>query len=548
MRVLFLPKNKNKMYKTQIVKSLFFLSIYSLIIGCAQFVPPTGGKMDETPPKLISSVPKMEQKNFKEKSIRLEFDEHIDVTSLRQELLIIPAAEGTFDIKSKSNAVIIKFDKPFKDSTTYTLNFRKGIKDLNERNETKNLKLVFSTSNSIDSLIVGGNVKSILTNQPILDVHVALYKIQDSLDLKKTKPDYFIKTDSSGNYQFENIKKGKYKIYSFIDKNSNLRYDTKTEPIGFRQDTLDLFKNLTEINFFIANANNEKPKNLKSQSRVEDYTVLYNKNIKTFEVKFENKADSIPYKGEAKELKFYNTKQRTDTLKVSITVTDSSNVSFTHLQKIKFKEPEKRRKEKREYLSFNLKPKIGEDIDKNMKLEFSFETPILNFDLTKIKILSDTTKEEKLNNENITWNKSKTELKLTKIINAERELKLELSRGAFINIKGDSSDKVILKNPILKSENYGLIEGSFDEKKTNKIIQIVNEKYDVMAEERTKDKFLFKNIKPGIYLLRIIKDENDNGYWDYGNVEKNIQPEEIQFYQDPIRLKANFEVRGIMIK
>lgn len=536
------------MYKTQTIRSLFFLLIYSLLNGCAQFVPPTGGKMDETPPKLIRSVPKMEQKNFKDKSIRLEFDELIDVTSLRQELLIIPAAEGTFDIKSKSNIVIIKFDKAFKDSTTYTLNFRKGIKDLNERNETKNLKLVFSTSNSIDSLIVGGNVKSIFTNQPILDAHVALYKIQDSLDLKKTKPDYFIKTDSSGNYQFENIKKGKYKIYAFIDKNNNLRYDTKTEPIGFRQDTLDLFKNLTEINFLIANANNEKPKNLKSQSRVEDYTVMYDKNIKTFEVKFESKSDSIPYKGEAKELKFYNTKQRTDTLKVSITVTDSSNVSFTHVQKIKFKEPEKRRKEKREYLSFDLKPKIGEDIDKNMTLVFDFEIPILSFDANKIKILSDTTKEEKLNNENITWNKSKTELKITKTINADRELKLELSRGAFINIKGGSSDKVIMKNPILKSENYSLVEGSFDEKKTNKIIQIVNERYEVVAEEKTKNKFLFKNIKPGIYLLRIVKDKNDNGYWDYGNVEKNIQPEEIQFYQDPIRLKANFEVRGIVIK
>ena len=536
------------MYKKSIIKSLFFLLIYNLLIGCAQFVPPTGGKMDEIPPKLINSIPKMEQKNFKEKSIRLEFNELIDVTSLRQELLITPATEGTFDIKSKSNAVIIKFDKAFKDSTTYTVNFRKGIKDLNERNETKNLKLVFSTSNSIDSLIIGGNVKSILTNQPILDAHVALYKIQDSLDLKKTKPDYFIKTDSSGNYQFENIKKGKYKIYAFIDKNNNLRYDTKTEPIGFRQDTLDLFKNLTEINFFIANANNEKPKNVKSQSRVEDYTVLYDKNIKTFAVTFDNKADSIPYKGEAKELRFYNTKQRTDTLKVNITVTDSSNVSFTHIQKIKFKEPEKRRKEKREYLSFNLKPKIGEDIDKNMKLEFNFETPILNFDVTKIKILSDTTKEENLNNEDITWNKSKTELKITKTIDAKRELKLELSRGAFINIKGDSSDKVILKNPILKSENYSLVEGSFDEKKTNKIIQIVNERYEVVAEEKTKSKFLFKNIKPGIYLLRIIKDKNDNGYWDYGNVEKNIQPEEIQFYQDPIRLKANFEVRGILIK
>ena len=123
-----------------------------------------------------------------------------------------------------------------------------------------------------------------------------------------------------------------------------------------------------------------------------------------------------------------------------------------------------------------------------------------------------------------------------------------MGRGVFININGDSSDKQNIKYPILKSERYGLIEGNFDEKKINKIIQIINDKYEVIAEQITKDKFLFENIKPGIYLLRVIKDKNENGYWDYGNVEKNILPEEVTFYEEPIRLKANFEVRGLIIK
>lgn len=93
-----------------------------------------------------------------------------------------------------------------------------------------------------------------------------------------------------------------------------------------------------------------------------------------------------------------------------------------------------------------------------------------------------------------------------------------------------------------------MIEGNFEEKMSKKIIQIINDKYEVVAEQITKEKFLFQNIKPEIYLLRIIKDRNDNGFWNYGNVEKNIQPEEVTFYEEPIRLKANFEVRGLMIK
>lgn len=536
------------MSKNSILKSIGLITICKLLISCAQFVPPTGGKKDETQPKLINSVPKSEQKNFKDKTISLEFDELVDVTSLRQELLIIPEAEGTYDIRSKSNTVILKFDKAFKDSTTYTLNFRKGIKDLNERNESRNLKLVFSTGNNIDSLKISGNIKGLLTNQPILEAHVALYKLQDSLELKKTKPDYFTKSDSSGNYQFENIKSGKYCIFAFMDKNSNLKYDTKTETIGFRNDTIILDKNFSGINLLMANANNEKPKNQKVLPRADDYTILYDKNIKSFEVKFDNKNDSIPYYGEGKELKFYNSTQRTDTLKVNIIVADSSGNALSYLQKIKFREPDKKKKEKREYLTLNTKPKVGEPITKNLKYEISFETPVSTFDLTKFKILSDTIREEKLENSNITWNKSKTKVLINKVINSEREVKVEMGRGVFINIKGDSSDKQDLKYPILKSENYGLIEGNFEEKKTSKIIQIINEKYEVVAEQTTRDKFLFQDIKPGIYLLRVIKDINENGYWDYGNVEQNIQPEEVTFYEEPIRLKANFEVRGLIIK
>lgn len=532
----------------KIIKSILLIAACKILISCAQFVPPTGGTKDEIAPKLISSNPKSEQKNFKEKQISLEFDELIDATSLKQELLIIPEAEGTYDIKSKSNILTLKFDKAFKDSTTYTLNFRKGIKDLNERNEVKNLKLVFSTGDKIDSLKISGNVKSILTNQPILEAHVALYKLQDSLDLKKTKPDYFIKTDSSGNYQFENIKEGKYKIFAFIDKNNNLKYDTKTEAVGFRNDSLNLNKNLTEINFALANANNEKPKNLKVISRTEDYTILFDKNIKFYDVSFKNKKDSIPVRVEGKEMKFFNITNITDTLKVNIVVKDSSENLLEFKQKIKFKELDRKKKEKIENISFNLKPKNGEDIEANMNYELKFDTPILSFDLLKFNILSDTINLEYIDTNNFTWNKSKTNLKITKKVTAERELMIKMDRGAFININGDSSEKQVMKNPILKSENYGLIEGMYEEKLSDKIIQIVNEKYEIIAEERTKDKFIFKNVKPGIYLLRTIIDKNDNGYWDYGNVEKNIQPEEIHFYEEPIRIKANFEVRGLILK
>jgi uncharacterized protein (DUF2141 family) len=527
---------------------IIFIVFCQIILGCAQYVPPTGGIRDITAPKLIKSIPPNEQKNYKGKEFELIFDELIDATSLRQELMIVPEAEGAYNVKQKSNSIILKFDKPFKDSTTYTFNFRKGVKDLNERNETQNLKLVFSTSNNIDSLKIEGNVKSLFTNQPVFEANVAIYKVQDSLDLKKTKPNYFLKTDSSGNFKFENIKAGNYRIYAFTDKNSNLKYDSKTEAIAFDKDTLKLYKNISNINLLLYSANNEKPKNQKTLQRAEDFTVLYDKNIKTFEVKFENPKDSIPYFGEGKELKFYNFPEKTDTLKVRITVRDSANNILTHLQKIKFRETEKRRKATKEYQSFQTKPKIGEDVEQELKYEINFNNPITQFDWNKIKIVSDTIRGEPVDSIHFTWNKYRTILTLTKKITAIREVTINFKKGAFMNVKGDSSEQYMLKNPILKPENYGIIEGKIEGGKENKIIQLVDETYKVEAEQQTVDQFLFKNVKPGIYLVRTIIDKNNNGQWDFGIVEKNILPEAIFFSKEPIKIKSNFELRGINIK
>lgn len=544
---IFEQSKQTVMLNKKLYQLIAILISSIFILSCAQFVPPTGGKKDETPPKLVRTLPLDKQTNFKGSEIELYFDELIDVTSLRQELIITPEQEGYFDIKPKANMVVLKFDKPFKDSTTYTLNFKRGVKDLNERNEVRNLKIAFSTGEKIDSLKLLGNVKNLFTNQPILDAQVSLYEVQDSLNLRKTKPNYFTKTDSSGDFKFENLKKGRYRLYAFTDKNSNLRYDNKTELIAFVKDTIKLDSNIANINMALYMANNDKPKNQKTLQRAEDFTIIYDKSIKYYSVSFVNPVDSIPYSATRNELKFYNIPLKTDTVKVNITVRDSADNELTHLQKIKFRDQERKRKEKVENFSFEIDPKTKTPVEKNLTYELYFDTPIGKTDLSKIKILSDTIKNEPLDEKSLTRNIYKTQLNINKKVTATREIRTIFETGAFINIKGDSSKKVIMQNPILLPEDYGIVEGIIKGNEYNKIVQLIDENYKIEAEQKTKDKFTFLNVKPGAYLIRIIADRNNNGHWDYGNVEKEIEPEKVYFSTDVIRVKANFELRDIKV-
>src|SRR5688572_2342398 len=128
---------------------------------CAQQVPPTGGKRDSIPPNLVESNPLNKTLNFKGKKIELFFDEYVVVDNINQKLVITPESDNPYSYKQNGMSVLLTFKNPFKDSTTFTLNFGDAIKDFAEKNPVKNLKIVFSTGNTLDSGRVYGTLKDI---------------------------------------------------------------------------------------------------------------------------------------------------------------------------------------------------------------------------------------------------------------------------------------------------------------------------------------------------------------------------------------------------
>ncbi len=308
-----------------------------ILFSCAQFIPPTGGENDKKAPELISSSPINKSKNFKEKSISLTFNEYLDITSIKQELLITPEPKSLYNVKLKDKIIKIIFDEKLDSNTTYTFNFRNGIKDLNEKNPAKNLKIVLSTGNKIDSLSISGTITDIHTKMPILEATIGLYSIKDTVSILKRKPNYFTKTDSSGKYQFENIKNNKYIVLAFSDKNQNLIYDTKTETIGFLKDTINLDSNLVNINLEIYKANYSKNKIKRSISRDNSFVVQLDKEIIKTKIIFQDTKDSLDYSFNTNTVTFFKIKPISkDTIYAILIVTDSLNIIDTLNQKIYF--------------------------------------------------------------------------------------------------------------------------------------------------------------------------------------------------------------------
>ena len=531
----------------QTIKNLLqYFVIIIILYSCSSQAVPTGGKKDTIPPQIVGTSPINKTLNFRGKNIELQFDEMIAIENLKQELLITPQVKGNYKYETKKNRLILNFEENFNPNTTYTLNFRKAIKDVTEKNIAENTKLVFSTGNSIDSLNIKGNVKDLLTNKPIEDGLVLLYRVDDTLTITKHAPYYLTKTDKKGDYSLENIKNDNYKVFALSEKNNNQKYDQEKEKIGFLTETLTLTKNLDSLNFNLVVIDTISPKILRTKAEEDFFQLDLNEGLVRIEVKGQQNENKFYYQlEENNKIKLYNTINRNDSIPIQIMAEDSAGNILTKEIKIKFNAPTnnqtKGKVKNQEKFVFNTTPKDGEKIISDFNYEVDFNLPVSKFDLSKISLLADTISPIETQPENFTWNNTFTKLAINKKISVKKNIRVIIPKETFFSVKGDTSAVFNTTHELKDPEDYGTISGSINTDEKNFIIQLIGADYKVVAEERNRKEYNFNYLNAGKYMIRIIIDTNGNGKWDAGNFNKRIAPEKILYHKNEISLKENWD-------
>jgi hypothetical protein len=515
---------------------------------CAQQVAPTGGKKDTLAPILMQSMPLNKTLNFKGNKVELLFDEYVVIDNINSKLIITPAIENPYTFKQNGMSVVLNFKKEFADNTTYTLNFGDAIKDFAEKNPAKNLKLVFSTGNSLDSGRVQGYVKNILSRKPLLDVLVGLYEIGDTLPITQQKPIYFSRTDSSGYFSIENTNIKDYKLIAVEDKNRNMLYNTKEESIGFVTNSVNTGKDTTQfdINMFVSDITPLKVQ--RTLPKVNSYAVVLNRNIEDLEVRFPNN-DSLPYLIEGgSQVKFYKTESPSDTTYAQITAIDSLGKKIElPLTKIAFQVPRGKDRVKDPF-SLSAIPETNKPISKVVDYRITFNKPILKLEDSQVILITDSLTHQPLSEMNYSWNKYKNVLTIPFSTIAQDTLKWELPKGSVISVEGDTLAQVVLKHPIMKGDDYGSLQGIIMDQDSSQhyIVELVTEQLKVLQSAYSSP-YTFKNIPQGKYYLRLIIDENANKRWDTGDAQHNKQPETIIYLPDLMLIKSNFELNDVNI-
>ncbi|MBK8289857.1 MAG: Ig-like domain-containing protein [Flammeovirgaceae bacterium] len=463
------------------MKSTFIQAIifYLILIGCASQTTPTGGPQDEIPPVLISSNPKNGQKNFKGKTLELDFDEDVRLKDPKEEILITPSAGKNVKFTAKKNKIIIEPEEEWKDSTTYSLTFREGIQDLTEGNPAENLRLAFSTGNEIDSLSINGSVSEVFSEKIPEKITVALYQA-DTFDIFNHTPTYLTKSDKKGKFSIQNLKAGTYYIYAFNDKNKNLKIESKTEKFGYLSKPIELLKNSDslDINLITVDA---RPLAISS---------IRNTN-KTTRVRFNKSIDSINVSGITKEqaqyilddqhseIIFYQSFDTSDSLSTRIYAKDSVNQFIDSTFYIKYSTT------KMASESFTLSEKAYQYSIQHKTLyhTLSFNKPLANINLDSIYIKLDSATTTSIKPSNLSIDSLYHTIILSAKIDKPADTLsdgklnkfkpyLQYGKGAFISVEQDSSKKISKTISFPQEDDTGLVTGKISTQEKNFEIQL----------------------------------------------------------------------------
>ena len=526
------------------LKYTFFLFLF-IVVGCAKRGSITGGSKDTIAPVMKVSFPKNFSKNFKGNEIKLVFDENIKLKNLNKQLIISPPMKYEPSIlpTTPTKTITIKIKDTLQPNTTYSFNFGQSIADNNEGNPLNQFKYVFSTGDYIDSLSLGGTIKSAYDKEVESFVSVMLYDVNDNFKdsvVYNNNPRYVTNTlDSLKTFRLENLKAGKYLLVAMKDYNSNNKYNPKTDKIGFSKEfitipndtlyELELFKETLPFKTF-------KPSQASGNRLFLGYEGVANTAAARPKLILKNRTEILSHvitKFPKKDsLQIWYKPIKVDSLTLAV-AKDKYEANFT----FKIKDQKKD----------TLKIAALQTGNLNFRERFTLEsaTPLIRVANSKINVINNAKAKVPFTTEYDEFNqKLYFDFKKEPLENYS----FEILPGALTDFYEKSNDTLTYKLNTRSTSDYGNLTVTLENiKQFPVIIELTNTKGDVLAAEYTEKMTTieFNLIEPELYTLRAIYDTNNNKEWDSGNYLEKRQAEEVIYFSKEIDVRANWDVNQV---
>lgn len=575
----------------------YLLALGCLVLGgCAKQGYPSGGPKDVAPPVVQSATPESGTLNFAEKSFYIAFDEYVQVKDADNNILVSPPMKHKPEYSPKGRGIVVKINDTLLANTTYLFQFKGGIVDFNEGNALPSYEYVFSTGSSIDSMTLRGRVLDAFTGNPREEVvTVVAYLVgdmawDDSIAAKE-QPMYMTHSDKQGNFAFNHIREGRYKVLAYEDGDKNLRLNTG-EAVAFIDSLLtavrmhpdphpaDTVADSTHIADTVADT---IAKPLADTVPYAEY--LMNISLDKKEIQRVDKAEfkrkgfiqittkvplsqdfSVAPLGDESgkwELQSQLNKGR-DTLSLWTASGDCDSIKLVLLDtltqlndtlSLQFR-TKKSRAQQQPAKVVLMKSLVASKHPYFDTLWLSFENPVSGTtfsgekadSVVSIMSLSDSS----ISYCGVVFQRGPlmgTRAHINFVGKAGEKYQFTLLKGLFHDAYGNSNDSLTFSTEYTKVEDYGNILLTVERDVSYApgqplIVQLLNEKGDVVQEQKSQGGLVtFAHLAGGKYRFRAILDSNADGKWTPGDYWLHRQPEEVRFFDKTLELRENWDMK-----
>ena len=526
-------------------------AVLAVLASCAAVAPPQGGPRDVTPPRRISSVPDSAARNVKLRSVRMVFSEYVQLKDVAKNLLITPQlpADNPYKTREDRNTIILLFDKPLEENTTYSFNFRNAVVDITESLPAKNAQLSFSTGAVLDSGAVRGTVTDLLTTLPVAEAAVALFRTADTAGVRRGRPYYLTRTDKKGKYNLGFLRAGTYNLYAIADKNNNSRFD-EGEQIGYLPEPITIGPTPVTADLQLTRPDRRPPLLTAQVPGPAQLRVSFNEGLAAAALAPLPPDPAHPPAPEAVQLAdaghnvvIFKSPGIADG-RYLLTATDSSgNVAHDTLR-VKFPVPAAARKPAAPAPAYTVEG-APRSVYRQGQLRFQFAVPVVLAAGQPVgTLVEDSVKRRPLLvPADAAFNAAHTRLTLTLNTKAKTRLDIALDSTALRPVTEQAQRwPRPLRLLVTDTDPNGTLFGTIQSARTHFVLQLLNDKYEVMQTLASpKGRYRFEHVAPGKYRLRALIDANGDGQWRGGNPDLRTPAEPVYLYPKVVQMRSNFE-------
>ena len=513
---------------------LLWLFASLVLVSCARVGSPVGGDKDSIPPMMIGSNIDTTRINVPRdiKKLRIDFDEYITLKDISKNLIISPPIQYSKIIPSTmgNKYLEIQWKDTLQANTTYNFNFGNSVVDLNENNPLPYFNFAFSTGDKIDDLYISGTISDALGNEKNSEgkernLVVGLYQVKDTMNYRQ-KPYYIAKADPDGYFELNYLTPGKYRIIGFDDENSNSVFDSGKESIAFLKDTINLENNVSGLRLRTF-ASRKEVRYRETSASVGGVLMTFDGNPEKVVVRTvgEKPVDyKVTHRAKSDSVRIWF-----DAAKENIGMTVSENLRFSYDTGLKqdtvsvfYKKPAKEEMTISNPFNNKLAPEsdfrfssnylINKIQPENWKLEAdsiaqNFTARISEADSTQIIVKSD--------------------------FIAGKKYQLTVPKNTVSSFFNRLSESVRFDFEAAKPEEFGSFTANIINPPVQKFwIQLLNERNEPVYQKYTNESLVrFIHLKPGTYKLRILVDNNENGFWDSSDFLTETLSEDVYLYK-----------------